>query len=119
MDKLDRMFETQKLLQQRLGTFDKIKNDKDKQQFINQMLLAVFEETVETMKKSPYKNPDFVPFGWKKTQKWDVEMFKMELIDIWHFIMNLSLAVGMDSEEFFRVYVDKNTENHVRQDNGY
>lgn len=119
MDKLIEMFNTQKLLQQRLGTFDKIKDDSDLQQFINQMTLAVHEEVVEMLKKSPYKNPNYVKFGWKTTQQWDIEMFKMELIDIWHFLMNLSLAVGMDADEFFNVYMKKNKENHERQDNGY
>jgi dimeric dUTPase (all-alpha-NTP-PPase superfamily) len=119
VDKLEKMFEVQKQLQNRLKTFDKIENEQDKQQFINQMTLAIFEETVEMIKKSPYKNPNYVKFGWKQTQKWDVEMFKMELIDIFHFMMNLSIVVGMDAEEFFKVYINKNNENHIRQDNNY
>ena len=119
MDKLDRMFEIQNALQDRLGTWKKIENESDKQQFVNQMILAVVEEAIETLKKSPYKNPSFVKFGWKTTQVWDEKMFKMELIDIFHFIMNLSLAVGMNADEFFQVYCDKNKENHERQDNGY
>ena len=119
MDKLDKMFEIQNTLQERLGTWEKIKNDQNKQQFVNQMILAVMEETIETLKKSPYKSPLYMPFGWKSTQVWDEKMFKMELIDIFHFVMNLSLVVGMGPEEFFQVYCDKNKENHDRQDNGY
>lgn len=119
MDKLDKMFEVQNVLQERLGTWDKIENESDKQQFINQMILAIIEEAIETLKKSPYKNPDFVKFGWKKTQVWDEKMFKMEIIDLWHFLMNLCIVVGMGPEEFFKVYCDKNKENHERQDNGY
>jgi dimeric dUTPase (all-alpha-NTP-PPase superfamily) len=119
MDKLDSMFEIQNNLQDRLGTFDKIKNLSDQQEFINQMILAIHEEATEIIKKTPYKNPQYVKFGWKKTQKMDLAMYKMEIIDLWHFVMNLCLVVGMGPEEFYRVYCDKNKENHDRQDNSY
>lgn len=119
MFKLEKMFEIQKTLQERLGIFEKIKDEKDKQEFINQMLLAIFEETVEIMKKTAYKNPNFVKFGWKKNQQWDVEVFKIEIVDLWHFLMNLCLITGFTPEEFYKIYCEKNKINHERQDNGY
>ena len=44
---------------------------------------------------------------------------KNELIDAWHFFMNLSIGLGMDAEEFYQRYLDKHKENIRRQDDGY
>lgn len=118
-DKLDQIFEYQRDLQTRLGTWDKIKTESDKQAFINQMILAIHEEAVELMQSTPYKNPDVVKFGWKKTQAWDIENYKLELIDLVHFIINLALVVDMTPAELFSRYINKNVENYARQDRGY
>lgn len=68
-DKLDELFNYQCEFQKKLGTLDKTRlSPAMKQQYINQMILALHEEAVEIMRESAYKNPDFVPFGWKKTQ---------------------------------------------------
>lgn len=118
-DKLNYMFDLQYKLQERLGTWDKIQNESDKQQFVNQMILAIQEETIEIMRESAYKNPEFVKFGWKKGQQWNEENFKEEIVDLFHFVMNLSLIVGMNAEEFYTRYCKKNGVNHVRQDEQY
>ena len=83
------------------------------------MILALHEEAVEIMRESSYKNPDYVPFGWKKEQKSNNEKFKEEIVDILHFVVNLCLVSGMDSSELHQRYLNKNKENHLRQDNGY
>jgi dimeric dUTPase (all-alpha-NTP-PPase superfamily) len=119
MDKLEKMMELQHSLQARLGTWDKIVDDASKQQFVNQMILAMFEETTEIMRETRYKNPDAVPFGWKKGQEWNNELFKEELIDILHFWMNLVHISGMTVEEVYNRYCRKNNINHERQDKNY
>lgn len=118
-DKLKHMFILQEKLQEKLGTWNKIESSADKQQFVNQQILALHEEAVEIMKESAYKNPEFVKFGWKKGQQWNEEKFKEEIVDIMHFVMNLSLVVGMDSDEFYERYCKKNNVNHERKDSGY
>lgn len=118
-DKLKIMFEKQFELQKKLGIIDKIDTPQDKQAYINQTILAVVEEAVEIMKETPYKNPDFVKFGWKKGQEGNPEKMKEEIIDLFHFVMNLSIATGMDSDEFFELYCKKNNINHKRQKNNY
>jgi len=119
MDKLDIMFSMQKKLQDSLGIFEKIKNEEDKQAYINQMLLACFEEVTEIMKKTAYKNPEYVKFGWKKNQKWNLEVFKIEIVDLFHFMMNLCLATNITADEFYKIYCEKNLENYERQKRGY
>lgn len=44
---------------------------------------------------------------------------KFEMIDILHFMLNMFMALGMDSEEIFKLYFLKNKENFDRQDNAY
>lgn len=44
---------------------------------------------------------------------------KFELIDIWHFFLNMNVALGLDSQEIFELYFLKNKENFDRQNNGY
>lgn len=118
-DKLDLMFKLQKKLQENLGVYDKIRSAKDRQQYVNQMCLALHEEAVEIMRETCYKNPDFVLFGWKKGQEENTENFKKEIADILHFVLNLAIISGMDSQELFEIYAGKNQENHERKENGY
>jgi len=119
-DKLDIMFSIQKRAQKELGVWDKIRqSDSLKQQYINQMILACYEEVNEIMRETAYKNPKHVPFGWKKHQNWDLKNYKDEIVDLWHFTMNLMLAVDMKPEEFFEIYKEKNKKNLERWNNDY
>jgi len=118
-DKLTEMFKLQKRLQSQLGVYKKIKTSKDKQQYINQMILALHEEAVEIMRETCYKNPDYVKFGWKLGQKENIENFKEEIVDLMHFLLNLSIIGGMGPNEFYNRYIGKNKENHKRKQNGY
>ena len=119
-DLLTDMFEHQVELQHRFENFKKIKYDNAlKQQYINQMILALHEEAVEIMRETAYKNPEYMPFGWKKGQQFDNDKFKEEIIDIIHFVLNLAIVSGMDADEIFNRYIGKNKENHERQNNGY
>jgi dimeric dUTPase (all-alpha-NTP-PPase superfamily) len=42
-----------------------------------------------------------------------------EYIDMFHFFMNIGLALGIDGETFEKLYVTKNAENFGRQARGY
>ena len=44
---------------------------------------------------------------------------KEELVDAWHFFMNLMLGLGMTAEELYKGYIKKNKENIRRQEEGY
>jgi NTP pyrophosphatase (non-canonical NTP hydrolase) len=119
MDKLEDMFKHQADLQKRLDVPNRVQDPKSKQQYINQMILALHEEATEIMRETPYKNPELVPFGWKKGQVGDNEKFKDEIADIMHFVLNLALVSGMDAKELHERYLGKNKENFDRQERGY
>lgn len=107
-DRLDRLFHKQEILQERLKNTKLVGN----QEFINTMTLAAIDELMEALRETPWK-------PWKKQQKFNQNKFKGEIIDLWHFIINLSLAAGFNSKTLFEAFEDKNIINHQRQDKGY
>jgi hypothetical protein len=117
-DKLEYMFKKQKELQERLGVFHVAKSsDVMTQHYIDKMLLAIHEEAVEIGRETISKSVD-MPFGWKHNCHGTEENYRKEIIDLWHFTMNLWLIIGGTPKEFFEMYLEKNKENHVRQE-GY
>ena len=106
---LREIFTKQINLQVKLGVKDKIVGD---QNYINEMSIALIDEVMEALRETPWKS-------WKKGQEFNQENFKNELIDAWHFLVNLSLASGMTSQEVFDRYIEKNKVNHKRKEEGY
>lgn len=41
------------------------------------------------------------------------------ITDMWHFIQNISISIGMTSQELYDYYFAKNKENIERQKRGY
>jgi hypothetical protein len=84
-------------------------------EYINLMILATTDELHEALREMPWK-------PWSKSQEITpeaMERFKDELVDAWHFFMNLVLVSGMTADEFFTRYLRKNGVNHGRIDDGY
>ncbi len=108
MDKLEELFKKQENLQIALGNTNLVGNQK----FINIMIIATIDELMESIRETPWK-------PWKKHQEFNQENFKEEIIDVWHFLINLSLAAGMDSKELFERFINKNKINHKRKKDGY
>lgn len=116
-NQLRAIFQKQLLLQERLG-FSKTELFHN-QKFININLLAIFDELCEAMRETSWKNPLEIEYGWKKTQLFNSENFKEELIDVFHFFINLCIAAGIEPEQLLVGYLNKNKINHKRQDKGY
>lgn len=78
-------------------------------------------EMSELLERLPYKR-------WKTYPPERLEGFKddedkletfYEYIDVFHFFMNVGLALGIDGDTFEKLYVTKNKENFDRQARGY
>tara|TARA_R100001530_G_C4321451_1_gene156016 strand:- start:4516 stop:4866 length:351 start_codon:yes stop_codon:yes gene_type:complete len=106
---LHKMFEKQIILQCKLNDTTKIIGN---QNFININCIGLIDEVMEAIRETPWK-------PWKKNQKYNNENFKEELIDAWHFLINLSIAAGMTSTETFTRFCKKNKINHKRKEMGY
>lgn len=116
MKELEELFYLQIKFQESMGiTFPRWKNDiSDKYniELIKNQILALYDEVGEALREVPWK-------PWKVNQEFNINKFKMELIDIFHFLINLFLLVNMDSEEVINLFKIKNEINRKRQKNGY
>ena len=117
---LDTMMEMQRNLQARLGTNFADLNEVERAQFMRNHRGYLEDELAEALYEMPnyklwkdYSNmsPEACEGAWQKV--------RMELIDAFHFFMNLLLCAGMTAEEVFSMYTMKNKENFERQDRGY
>ena len=81
-------------------------------ELIKNQILALFDETSEALKEVPWK-------PWKINQQFNVSKFRMELIDVFHFLINLFLLSGMNSRQVINLFKNKNKINVKRQKNGY
>ncbi len=106
-DKLDTIF----YMQEKFDS-DVIKNrhleDITPSQWIQKQTLAMISELAELLDEVNFK-------WWKNPKEIDYSLVKGELVDILHFFTGMCLRVGMDSEELFRLYMEKNKENFDRQ----
>lgn len=116
MDYLERMLKMQAELQERYHGKEPIDLEGDERKdFVRTMVLACTDELHEALREVPWK-------PWSGNKLWDeigTENFKLELVDAWHFFMNLMLVSGMTAEELFNAYLTKNRVNHDRIDDGY
>lgn len=62
---------------------------------------------------------DSIPWKWWKAQTFDSQNAKVEVIDMFHFLMSMAQVLGMSAEDFYQGYMQKNKVNHSRQDGDY
>lgn len=107
-DKLDRMFWLQKQLQKRLGyNFIEFNNN-----YFNLMYIGCITELSEVIEQTKWK-------PWKKSVNNNINEIKKELVDVFHFLINMCIAVNLEPSELFYEFLNKNQENNRRQDNEY
>lgn len=76
---------------------------------MKQNILAIMSEIGELMEGFHWKH-------WKRKTEPNIQYMKEELIDIQHFLNGMYLILGMSADEVFDMYMNKNKENHSRQD---
>lgn len=84
----------------------------EKIQFIKDMVLAAEDELHEMLGEVGWK-------PWATSRHINVDAFKGEWIDLFHFVMNLALVVDMDSEEIAELYDQKRLKNIQRMRDKY
>ncbi|MDQ3837344.1 MAG: dUTPase [Thermoproteota archaeon] len=73
---------------------------------------AIVHEAIELQRLTSWK-------WWKKPTPFDSEAAKEELIDIWHFVVQASIELGMTPSDVVNEYKKKNEVNRNRQVSGY
>jgi dimeric dUTPase (all-alpha-NTP-PPase superfamily) len=111
-DMLQAMFDMQMKLNQRIGV-DPPSMDQDEQiKWVLNYCRATSQELAELTDSVPWK-------WWAKYQEFDLQNARVEVVDLFHFIISLGQVLGMDAADIHNLYMQKNKVNFERQDSGY
>ena len=119
-DMLETIFQKQKELHQVIMTcspsigsqYSKKFLSLSKEERISALCTAIIHEAVELQRLTNWK-------WWKKMIEFDENEAKEELIDIWHFVVDASIELGMMPQDILDEYLEKNQINKDRQKNRY
>jgi dimeric dUTPase (all-alpha-NTP-PPase superfamily) len=112
MDKLEELFDLQAALNKRIGVDTAAMSDAEKTQWVLNYTRAMQQEIAELVDSVPWK-------WWAKYQAFDEQNAKVEVVDLFHFLISLAQVLGMTPEDVHAAYTKKNKVNHQRQDSGY
>ena len=112
-DMLKEMFRMQAELNQRIGVKPGAEMSEEEQhKWILNYTRAMTRELAELTDSVPWK-------WWAKYQKYDKQNARVEVVDLFHFLMSLAQVLDMSAEDVYRCYCEKNKVNFKRQDDGY
>jgi dimeric dUTPase (all-alpha-NTP-PPase superfamily) len=112
MDKMDEIFNLQEKLNTRIGVNMNEMNDDDRAKWILNYIRAMQQELAELTDSVPWK-------WWAKYQEFDKQNARVEIVDLFHFLISLAQVMGMSADDVYEAYLKKNKVNHNRQDSGY
>ena len=112
MDKLEEIFQMQETLNSRIGVELPPATDEEKAKWVLNYTRAMQQETAELIDSVPWE-------WWAKYQKFDEQNAKVEVVDLFHFLVSLAQTLGMSADDIYEAYVKKNKVNHERQESGY
>lgn len=111
-DKLSHLFDMQATLNARCGVVTDGLSDEDKVKWVLNYTRAMQQEIAELIDSVNWK-------WWAKYQKFDEQNAKVEVVDLFHFLISIAQVLGMSADDVHAAYVAKNKVNHARQDSGY
>ncbi len=111
-DKLKEIFEMQRRLNMRIGVDTDNMDDDDRAKWVLNYSRALGQELAELVDSVPWK-------WWAKYQEFDKQNAKVEVVDMFHFLISLAQTLGLTADDVYRAYVKKNKVNFERQDSGY
>ena len=111
-DKFNEIFEMQKKLNKRIGVDTDSMNDDQRIKWILNYARALNQELAELTDSVPWK-------WWAKYQKFDKDNARVEIIDMFHFLISLAQVLELSSEDVYNGYMKKNKVNFDRQESGY
>jgi len=112
-DMLQEMFRMQGLLNRRIGIREAGEmSEEEQQKWVLNYCRAMSQEIAELTDSIPWK-------WWARYQKFDLQNARVEVVDLFHFLISVAEILGMSAEDVFTYYRDKNKVNLQRQDSGY
>jgi dimeric dUTPase (all-alpha-NTP-PPase superfamily) len=111
-DQFRKLFEMQKSLNQRIGVHTDTMTEEEKTKWILNYCRAMTQEIAELTDSVPWK-------WWAKYQKFDEQNARVEVVDLFHFLISMAQVLGMSADDVFNAYCKKNEVNFKRQESGY
>jgi dimeric dUTPase (all-alpha-NTP-PPase superfamily) len=111
-DQLRELFRMQQALNERIGVKTSGMSEEEKTKWILNYCRAMTQEIAELTDSVPWK-------WWAKYQKFDAQNARVEVVDLFHFLISLAQVLGMGADDVFAAYVKKNEVNFKRQESGY
>jgi len=111
-DQLCELFRMQKLLNERIGVKTDGMSEPEKVKWILNYCRAMTQEIAELTDSVPWK-------WWAKYQKFDEQNARVEVVDLFHFLISMAQVLGMTADDVFNAYRKKNEVNLRRQESGY
>ncbi len=102
----------QKSLNERIGVKTDGMSEEEKTKWLLNYTRAMQQEMAELTDSVPWK-------WWAKYQKFDEQNARVEVVDLFHFLISMAQVLGMSADDVFNAYVKKNAVNFQRQDSGY
>ncbi len=113
-DKLAHLWEMQAQFNTRiqLPDWDEPQDEEDRTYWLLNMVRAMQQECAELTDCVPWK-------WWAHYQQGDWENAKVEVVDLFHFLISAAQIVGLSADDLYAEYCRKMAVNHARQDSGY
>jgi dimeric dUTPase (all-alpha-NTP-PPase superfamily) len=111
-DQLRELFRMQKALNERIGVHTEGMDEAAKTHWTLNYCRAMSQELAELTDSVPWK-------WWAKYQTFDDQNARVEVVDLFHFLISLAQVLGMSADDVYAAYVKKNAVNLQRQDSGY
>jgi len=108
-DKLDEIFSLQKSYEEMMN-LDRYPEDVEEK--VSALCTAIIHEAVELQRTTNWK-------WWKKSVPFNQADAREELVDIWHFLIQVSIELGLTPDDILKEYQRKNEINRQRQNDGY
>ena len=111
-DQLRELWRMQDALNKRIGVITEGMSDEDKAKWLLNYSRALTQETAELVDSVPWK-------WWAKYQKFDEQNARVEVVDLFHFLISMAQVLGMGPDDVFNAYIQKHKVNFKRQESGY
>lgn len=91
---------------------DDTRYPRERQERVSALCTAIIQEAAELQATTNWK-------WWKRRTEFDEASAREELIDIWHFVVQASIELGLSPADVLDEYRRKNRINIERQEKGY
>lgn len=111
-DMLAKMFSLQAELNSQIGIDTENVPENKKTEWILNYCRAMSQEIAELTDSVPWK-------WWAKYQTFDKQNARVEIVDLFHFLISLAQVMDMSAEDIRDLYCKKHEVNQQRQNSGY